>query len=136
MRSQRWLLFAFATLCALAVAISFLARPVDELANAMRLDPKVDAHLPPNAHYGTKGCTPLSFAASYSDVLALIPGKVSEHPWGTDVELPSGRQAVLVATIPDSPNGHYGDSSILFLVDDDRPWYQRASTAIERRLGM
>jgi hypothetical protein len=137
MRWKKWLWIGFAALCAFAVAIGYLRRPEDELAGVNSLHPVVQRApeylKPPGSH--------LYFREQSPAVLRLLPGRrlgtestqgIDSSTVTTDLELPSGRRASLT----EAHSNYEGDSCVLVVYDDSRPWYTRAWLTLKHRLGL
>jgi hypothetical protein len=141
MRRRKGLWIGFAALCLLSLAVGWLVRPEDELAEAMRL-------FPPGKHpfHDNKGAvtgTDYFFIDTSDTVLRTLPGRrkfpTKGHPLAAgynvvEIELPSGRRAVLDCWVP----GPHEEKSCRLSVYEDapKPWYTRAWLTLKHRLGL
>lgn len=123
-KSRKWYWIAVSAFCALGLGVAFLSRPEDELAGLMRFHPAVSR----------LGMTEVyAFVSPPSAVLAAVPGQRGIIDMGvTDIELPSGRDALFVA----GDSGQAEQTCRLIVSIDDRPWYEQAWSRIKGRLGL
>jgi len=114
-----------------------MARPEDELARMMRLQPRVRPA--PNAQVGP-GAIEYDFRSSPSVVLASIPGVVNNRwrhgaSFSSYIDLPSGRLGQIDYFAP----GVGGYTCVVFIGPSrtpQRPWYRKAWLAVRSRLGL
>jgi hypothetical protein len=133
MRRKKWLWLGFAMLCALAVAIGWLAKSDDDLAGLEPLHPSVTMHVlnsqVVSTEYGLHVPATAVLAALRCKSVKDITGGRTAPPRGYDLVLPSGRKALLTEFAITQPY------CVLLLDGDYWPWYARAWITLKRRLG-
>ncbi|MFI5385993.1 MAG: hypothetical protein ACHQ50_07715 [Fimbriimonadales bacterium] len=134
MRSRKRFWIAIGALCALAIAIGYLARPEDELAGLRSLNPKEEVRYDsPERRELT-----FSFHAPPEVVLTKLPGVKGAQgtPYISNVmySLPSKDSFILVSG--QDWNRNTGSTCIVDFFEWKRSWTERAWSAIKHRLGL
>ncbi len=130
MARRKWLWIGGSALFSLSIGIGFLARPEDELAGILQLHPAAKR----------EGA---SLWYSFTDSSGAVANSINHRDYDStyscgegancqDIILPSGRGATITKMEP--PEN--GVRTTLELPDDNRPWYERAWTTIQHRLGI
>lgn len=133
MKRRRWLFWFFGALCALTLAIGYLARPEDELAGIMRLHPYVESGFPPGkVPEPGEDAKDYYFTTPIKDVLAALPGQKRAAVQGYLIALPSGRFARLI----DPAIRERGETCVVWVFGSGDAWYLQTWRTIKRRLGI
>lgn len=134
MRRRKWLWIGAGAICALAVLIGYLVRPLDRFAALRKLAVKEEVFLDTDLNAPRVfSVHRFYFDIPIADVRPLLPGSVtpgiSWNPGEEFYDLPDGASIQLLQSVP-------FHKCLAQTNEQVRPWYQQAWSAIKIRLGM